>query len=106
MPCHVDAQTTLLPPSLTHTRNTFNTQPPLPLLPDILPLGLKAAAAANDPLSPTSSTTTIEAPYEAFPSWAALYPFLVGEKGWSIRRKRALFGLVEVGMDCEGVDQD
>lgn len=80
--------------SHTSTRLRHDTQPPLPLLPDILPLGLKAAAT-NDPLF--LSTTSIEAPYEAFPSWAALYPHLAGEKGWSIRRKGALFGVVEVG---------
>lgn len=73
----------------THTRT--QSRPLLPL-PDILPLGLKHAPTDG---GGGGSSTSIEAPYQAFPPWSALYPLLASK--WDARRPGALLAVVEVG---------
>lgn len=97
MPCNaeLDFPTSLLL-SLSRTYIPYIHTQPLPPLPDILPLGLKAP---HDAALYSSSTNGVEAPYEYFPSWADLYPFLAGANGrrkWGVRRPAALFEVVEV----------
>ncbi len=83
-----------------HGRNSQ--APPLPPLPDILPLGLTYPHDGGGGIAAVGGGGGgVGAPYEAFPGWASVCSFLLGEGGrdpprWDMRRPAALFEVVEV----------